>query len=372
LRALLASVAKEVPDLKAHVAADLSVVRRVLDATPILNLNEKARSMFAVERQAAAGHRMGDWSPDSSLEAWNRVLLHYISGAESYETETVLQRDDGQPIDVLISCAYPTRPEEQMVVVVGLVDIGARIAKERELAQAHADLTHAARVATLGELMASIAHEVNQPLAAVVANGNAALRWMDRDVGEAKAAISRLINEASRASQIIARTRQMAIKGDTTRTRFDLNRLIAETIEITDRQAAALGSRVNCSFSPDLPEIVADRIQIQQVIINLIVNAAQAMADQASPRRIEITTRPSTPLRVHVEVADTGPGLGTDAARIFDAFYTTKTEGMGMGLSVAKGIIEAHDGFLNATPAETGGTVFRIDLPVGSSGAAAE
>ncbi|SEJ81508.1 PAS domain S-box-containing protein [Sphingobium sp. AP50] len=365
MRRFLDEIDGTVPDLRAHIEADLSVVRKVLDITPVLDLNEKACRMFGVERTSAIGRTMGDWSPAGSLDAWNRVMLNYLAGAESYETETVLERADGTPIDILISCAYPKRPDEQVIVVVGLVDISSRVAKEKELARVQADLTHAARVATLGELMASIAHEVNQPLAAVVANGNAALRWLDRDVDEAKAAISRMMSEATRASEIIARTRRMAVKGETTPSEFDLNQMISESVDITRRQASGLGAHVIQTLAPDLPLVAADRIQLQQVIINLIVNAAQAMAEQTEARLIEIRSGQQSRDAVQIEVADTGPGFGEHAGRVFEAFYTTKKDGMGMGLSVAKGIIEAHGGVIDAQPRSGRGTVFRIDIPLG-------
>ncbi|SFK61143.1 His Kinase A (phospho-acceptor) domain-containing protein [Sphingomonas sp. NFR04] len=225
---------------------------------------------------------------------------------------------------------------------------------------------HAARVAMLGELMASIAHEVSQPLAAVLANANASLRWLDRsepDPEEAKAAIQRIMREATRASEIINSARQFAMKGTPTRTAFDVNRMIDESIDITRRQAATLGVSLTARLMPGLPPLVADRTQIQQVIINLVVNAAQAMAGQSGRRAIELSTgRDGDDLII--EVRDTGPGVGPHPDRIFEAFFTTKPNGMGMGLSVSRSIIRAHGGEINAHAGALGGTVFRIAVPV--------
>jgi PAS domain S-box-containing protein len=368
LHASLARLADSGTDIREHIALDPHYIRHVLHITPVLDMNQKACSMLAVDRETAVGRPLDEWCPDEGLGAWKENLIAYLSDADSYETETVIRREDGALIDVLLSCAFPKRRGDQTLVVVGMVDISARVAKEKELARTQADLAHAARVATLGELMASIAHEVSQPLAAVVANANASLRWLDRsepDAEEAKAALRRIMREASRASEIIVRARQLAMKGTPTRTAFDVNRMIEESIDITRRQASALGSSLTTRLMPGLPPLVADRIQIQQVIINLVVNAAQAMAGQNGPRAIELSTAQDGD-EIVLEVRDTGPGLGTHADSIFDAFFTTKTDGMGMGLSVAKSIIGAHGGKIDAGPGDMGGTIFRIIIPIGS------
>ncbi|WP_158266269.1 PAS domain-containing sensor histidine kinase [Allosphingosinicella deserti] len=366
MRAMLAQMTEEGRDVLAHVEADLSFVRQALAVTPVLDLNEKACRMLAVERGSSIGRPLGDWCPDEHLDAWNRNLLAYLRGEESYETETVVRRQDGSTLDVLLSCAFPNTPSQQVIVVVGMVDISERVARERELAKAQADLAHAARVATLGELMASIAHEVNQPLSAVVANGNAALRWLNRpehEIEEARSAINRIMSEATRASEIIARTRQMAVKGTSSRTDFCVNQMIEEAVEITRRQTAALGATISLSPAPGMPLLHADRIQLQQIMINLIVNAAQAMHEQPEgARRIAIASY-ACEAGLMIEVADTGPGIGDKAHRIFDAFFTTKPDGMGMGLSVVKGIVEAHGGSIRAAPRIGGGTLFQVKLP---------
>ncbi|MBB5711818.1 sensor histidine kinase [Sphingomonas xinjiangensis] len=371
MRAMLAELSDEVEELIAQVEEDTSIVRRALEVTPTLDLNEKACRMLGIDRGSAVGSPLGRWCSDESLEAWNRNLLAYLRGDESYETETVIRREDGSDLDVLLSCAFPKAPDEEVIVVVGLVDISQRIAKERELAKAQADLAHAARVATLGELMASIAHEVNQPLAAVVANGNAALRWLSRaepNVEETRLAISRIMGEATRASEIIARTRRMAVKDNSSRTRFCVNHMIEEAVEITSRQTSALGASLSLSLAPVMPPLLADRIQLQQVMINLIVNAAQAMEGQPDGSR-RITVRSySCDAGQMLEVADTGPGFADKGDRIFEAFFTTKRDGMGMGLSVAKSIVEAHGGRIMALPHIGGGTVFRVKLPYAGCG----
>ncbi len=368
MRSMLAEIAPDPSEIARMVAADTSLVRRCLALTPVLDLNAKAAGMFRVERSMAIGRPLGQWIPDVGLPAWNGNLIAYLDGAEAFEAETVMLREDGSTIDVLLSCAFPKQREEQVIVIVGIVDISARISKERELARVQAHLAHAARVATLGELMASIAHEVNQPLAAILANGNAAVRWLRRaepDIGEAQAALARMISEGARASEVIARTRRMAIKGGETRASLSVSEMIQDAVEITQRQVASLGATIAVSFEPGLPEIVGDRIQLQQVVINLIVNAAQAMNGQEGRTNAIALRSHLSEGDLVIDVVDTGPGLSDQACeQVFDAFYSTKADGMGMGLSIARSIIRAHGGTILASSPDGDGTRFRITLPV--------
>ncbi len=365
---LLDGLSSDTDEIVKLVASDTSIVRRCLDVTPVLDLNAKASGMFRVERSAALGRPLGHWIPDQGLAAWNRNLLAYLGGAESHEAETVMCREDGTSIDVLLSCAFPKQRDEQVLVIVGIVDISARISKEQELARVQAHLAHAARVATLGELMASIAHEVNQPLAAILANGNAAVRWLRRgepDIEEALAALNRMMSEGSRASEVIARTRQMAIKGEETRAPLHIGEMIEDAIEITQRQVSSMGATLSTRVDPDLPEIIGDRVQLQQVVINLIVNAAQAMTLPHVGRRDIVIQVERLLNEISVSVSDTGPGLDAAACeQVFDAFYSTKSNGMGMGLSIARTIVRAHGGSITATSPDGGGTTFRIRLPI--------
>jgi C4-dicarboxylate-specific signal transduction histidine kinase len=201
----------------------------------------------------------------------------------------------------------------------------------------------------------------------VVANGNAALRWLRRaspDLAEASDAVERMISEGARASEIIARTRRMAIKDVGERIPLSLDETVEEAIAIIRRQLLDFGADLKLDLAGDLPVIVADRVQLQQVVINLAVNAAQAMAEHASEaRRIHVRSFAADE-RVVLEVTDTGPGFSAETAgQLFNAFYTTKSTGMGIGLSVSKTIIEAHGGAITARPRQNGGACFRIELP---------
>ncbi len=359
-----------VDDLVVHLAADHDFVRYALDQTPVVQLNEKAATLFGIKADEAFGQPFGRWCPPESLLALTANLVAYISGAPSFETETVLARSDGSKVDVLLTCAFPRNDASSSTIIVGATDISARIVKEQQLAKAQADLAHASRVATLGELLASIAHEVNQPLAAVVTNGEAALRWLNRpeaDIGEAKEAIRRMIDEGTRASEIIAHTRAMTVKGGEQRTAIAPATLVEEAASLVQRQVSGLGADLRITVDAGLPEIVADKIQIQQVLINLIVNAAQAMGNQAGERRIEIRARPGK-AGIVFEVEDTGPGIGeSEPDKLFSTFYTTKATGMGMGLSVCKTIIEAHGGQIGVGHAAPHGAVFSFDIPLAAA-----
>ncbi|QWW72585.1 ATP-binding protein [Rhizobium sp. WYJ-E13] len=356
-----------VSNLAEFVRDNLPFIRQVLDVTRVVDLNSKAMEMFGVKRDAAVGRALGDWCPDAGLAVWNEVLVAYLSELASYEGETVMTREDGTTIDVLVNCAFPKRLEGQVIVVVGVVDISRRLENERALVKVSQDLVHAGRIATLGELTASIAHEVNQPLGAIAANGHAALRWLNRpvaDIEQSSLAIRRMIDEATRASDIITRVRKMAKNNTSERSSCSVESVIKEALDIAGRQLHAHGASIVLSLSFDQPSVFADRIQLQQVLINLLINAAQAMSDAHVTKRTIYLTSHRKQSVVEIEVADTGPGLGDDADRIFNAFYTTKPAGMGLGLSICKTIVEAHDGTIIAGSHKAGGAAFTFTLPL--------
>jgi PAS domain S-box-containing protein len=245
---------------------------------------------------------------------------------------------------------------------------GRDVTAVRNLIKAQHDLTHASRVTTLGELAASIAHEVNQPLAAIVANGNAAARWLERkepDVAEARQALSRMVEEAKRASEIVARIRSLARRGEPDRAPCGVAGLLSDSVSLVRGQLRSLGADVRYEANAGLQSILVDRVQIQQVIINLLLNAGQAMAQAGSERRqIDLEAR-ADGTRVEISVSDTGPGFSAEAAgRVFDAFFTTKPDGMGMGLSIARTIVEAHGGTLRVDPEWRDGARFVFEVPI--------
>jgi len=243
-----------------------------------------------------------------------------------------------------------------------------RQSAEEALKKTEEELARVARVTTMGELTASIAHEVNQPLAAVVTNGNACLRWLSADppnFDEARDALRRIIRDGNRAGEVIARIRTVLKKGEPVARRLDFNDLIPEIVALTQPEAARRGASIQTVLAGNLPMVTGDRVQFQQLLLNLVINALDAMnlvTDR--PRIVRIHTAAPEPKSILVSVEDSGIGLGPDRrARLFDAFYTTKPDGLGMGLSISRSIVEAHGGTLWAEPNEGPGATFHFTLP---------
>lgn len=256
-------------------------------------------------------------------------------------------------------------------------DITERRQVEDGLVRAQGELAHVARVATLGELTASIAHEVNQPLAAVVTNGEACLRWLGRavpDIGQARSSVEHMIRNGQRASEVVRRLRALARKSDPSYAPVSLVDVVNDVALLMSRELqvhrATLG--VNAAGSP--PPVRGDRVQLQQVVMNLLMNGIQAMDGVSSrPRRlgVEVGRSAEEPKAVVLTVNDSGPGIDpADLARLFDAFFTTRRDGMGMGLSICRSIVEAHGGRIWATNREGGGACFHVSLPIAEENAA--
>ena len=225
----------------------------------------------------------------------------------------------------------------------------------------------------MGELTASIAHEVNQPLAAIVANGEAGLRWLGRttpDLGETKKSIEAMLRNAQRASDVVRRLRALSAKGAPAHASLDLSAVAEETVQLVERELRAQGVRLSADLPAGLPPVDGDRVQLQQVLLNLLLNAIQALG-AVSPERRTISVRVRRGAReslgdaIVVTVEDSGAGIAeADLAHLFDAFFTTRSDGMGMGLSISRSIVEAHGGRIEAANRPEGGAAFRVCLPV--------
>jgi signal transduction histidine kinase len=236
------------------------------------------------------------------------------------------------------------------------------------LREAEAALARVNRVTTLGVLTASIAHEVNQPLGAITTSAAACTRWLAAqppDMEKARSALQRIVADGRRAGHVVDRIRALVNRQAPRRNHVDLNEAIAEVIALTRDEMRRHAIALETSLAPDLQPIQGDRVQLQQVVLNLIVNAIEAMkVGDALGRELAIGSAPGGADTVTVEVRDSGPGIDPGHVdRLFEAFYTTKEEGIGMGLSISRSIIEAHGGQLSVTPNVPHGAIFRFSLP---------
>src|SRR5882672_2952639 len=254
-----------------------------------------------------------------------------------------------------------------------VMDVTERKRAEEALHRTQAELAHVSRVTTLGELAASIAHETNQPLAAIVADANACRNWLaaaDPDLEQVRDVLDAIVAEGHRAGDVIQRIRQLATKTDPCRTPLDLNDVIRCVVPLILAEVRHHQVSLRLELAPALPSVLGDRVQVQQVIINLVINGIEAMtAVTDRTRELVIRSRPHDGNQVFVTVEDAGVGI--DAANVdqlFDAFFTTKPGGMGMGLSISRSIIESHGGRLWATPNPTHGAIFHFALPVDADG----
>jgi C4-dicarboxylate-specific signal transduction histidine kinase len=283
-------------------------------------------------------------------------------------------RKDGSRIAVLIgSAAVAGSPDQSISFVLDLTERKRAEAEaresERRYQEMQLELAHANRVATMGQLTSSIAHEVSQPISAVSISAGAALNWLRRSppaLEEVRASIEAIVNNAHRSGEVISQLRALYRKAPPRKERVDFNEAVEQVIVLTGSEALKGGISVKTQLADGLPLIEGDRVQLQQVLLNLVVNAIQAMATMADGARdLLITTGPAGPDSVLVQVADSGPGLDSHMLEnVFDAYFTTKPHGMGMGLAICRSIIDAHNGRLWASANQPSGVVFQFTLPV--------
>jgi signal transduction histidine kinase len=258
-------------------------------------------------------------------------------------------------------------------IVGALIDVSEAREAQESLHAAQTALAHAARVATLGEMSASIAHEVNQPLAGIVTNGEAGLRWLDRkepELGEVRSAMERMIRDGKRASQVVERLRALARKAPAQTALLDLNEVITEGVALVQREIWSHRVALQLDLERDLPPVLAGRVELQQVVINLMMNGMQAMEPVTDrPRRLVVRSLAQAE-EVLVSVRDSGIGIDPENVdRLFNAFFTTRASGMGMGLSIGRSIIESYGGRIWASNNDGAGTTFQFALPVRAGGA---
>jgi PAS domain S-box-containing protein len=328
-------------------------------------------------------YRIYGFDPKESIPAWEERLQRIhpddrpkwqgeidraIREKADYEMEFRILLPGGS-VKYIHTVGHPVfNPSGDLMQFVGSsTDITERKQAEEALRQAQADLARVSRVTTMGELTASLAHEVNQPIAAAVTNANTCLRWLMRDhpdVEEAREAASRIVKDGTRAAEIISRIRLLFKKGTPQRELIDVNEGIREMLVLLRNEATRYNILVRTELAANLPRVMGDRVQLQQVMMNLIVNGIDAMKDVDGARELAIKSQKAEDDRVLVSVSDTGVGLPPEQAdQIFKAFFTTKPEGTGMGLSISRSIVESHGGRLWAADNTARGASLYFTLP---------
>jgi PAS domain S-box-containing protein len=366
--------ARGISDFRRYMAAHPEFVRQAILMVKVIDVNDAAVTLFeARSKDELLGSFDNLFLPETEA-MFAEELIAIAEERTSFESETVFRTLKGSRLTVLFTATSPPEPSKLDSVLVSVTDITERKRAEEALQKARAELAHVTRVTTMGELTASIAHEVNQPLAAIVTNAEAGLRWLagrPPDLEEARECLCRIARDGNRASEVIVRVRSLAKRSAPAESRLDLNEAIQEVLAIVDPEARRQGVAVRTELDGGMPPVRGDRVQLQQVILNLVMNGIEAMKGATDrPRELRITSRPEGPGRVLVAVRDSGVGVSAESVgRVFEAFYTTKPEGMGMGLSISRSIVEAHGGELSASPNSGWGMTFRFTVPASGEGA---
>jgi PAS domain S-box-containing protein len=359
-------------------ADDLMGISDLSGGTPIY-LNKAGMNMVGFDNWEEARERRGiHYIFPEDRQFVNEVLWPTVLEKGSWSGEMRFRHfKTGDPIPILYSCFRIDDPNTGQPVNVGNVcrDITERKRVEAEARENNQryhememELAHANRVATMGQLTASIAHEIIQPLAATVTNAETALRWLGRGsshLKEVQEALTSIVDDGVRAAELVKRIRALMKKEPPRKDRLEVNGVILEILEVMRSEAVKHGVSILTELADPLPVVEADRVQLQQVLLNLIVNALEAMgADDEGPKELLISTGKVEPSGALVAVQDSGPGLeALMLERVFESFYTTKPTGFGLGLSICRSIIEAHGGRLWASKNQRRGATFQFTLP---------
>ena len=334
----------------------------------ITSWNKGAERLFGYTAEEAVGQNITLIIPAERRDEERTILEQLARGERVDHFETVRMRKDGSLLDVSLTIS-PMKDASGRVVGASKLarDITERKRAEEALHQAQTDLAHASRLTTMGEFTASLAHEVKQPIAAVVTNANTCVRWITRDEPDLKEACEaawRIVKDAKRASEIINRVHLLFKKGTPQRELVDVKEVAREMIVLLGDEASRHSISVRTELAEHLPHVIGDRVQLQQVLMNLIVNGVDAMHDVDGPRELIIKSQPGENNELLLSVSDTGVGLPRHQAdQIFNAFFTTKTHGTGMGLRISRSIVESHGGRLWAADNSPRGASFCFTLP---------
>jgi PAS domain S-box-containing protein len=337
--------------------------------------NAAFQAMFGRTEVELRGLSPLDLSASENRESLRSLYERVRDGEQqSYETVQQYRQKNGAPIWVH---AYVSRMRgggsKLPLFLATAIDITDRKRAEAASRDALSELARVTRLTTMGEMTASIAHEINQPLGAIVASGSAGLRWLASatpDLEEARASFRRIVNDGNRASQVITGIREMLKKGNDTKEALDINELVREVLGFAHGEIESERIVVRTELKENLSPVLVDRVQLQQVVLNLVKNGIDAMATLNGRARIlKLRSEQNGLAGVTLTVEDAGTGIDKSiVGHIFDAFFTTKTHGMGMGLSICRSIVVAHGGQLLVSSGDPYGSVFRLNLPIYQTG----
>lgn len=352
--------------LQARLRADPTLVDQARRLIRIDDVNPALLAMLGCADRHAHAPTLLDALLDPQDQTLPGALAAFVAGEAFHEGETELLAADGERVPVLFAITFPQPDEGDGSVLVFIVDNSERRRAHDATLRAQAELAHAARVATLGELTATLAHEVNQPLMAVVTNGEAGLRWLRRevpDLHEVEASITRTVGEARRASEIVKRVRAFLAKRSTPREPLTVTTLIDDAVRLVQHELNRESVVLRVAVAPGLPPVEGDAVQLQQVLVNLLINACQAMSAQPGERRLRVVASRGNAGEVSISVTDNGPGIAAEHLdTLFQPFFTTKPHGMGMGLAICRSTAEAHGGRLTVDSMPGQGATFLLAL----------
>jgi len=372
--------ARRLRDLYATLQSSEDRLRLVIDTIPahvwsarpegsIDFINRRWLETTGLAMEDALGWDWGSVVHPDDLARYVHEWRAALAAGESMESEVRLRRADGK-YRWWLTRNVPLRDELGNIIkwYGTAIDIEERKCAEEALREAQANLARVSRVTTMGELTASLAHEIKQPITAAVTDARTCLRWIGRDqpdVPEAREAAARIIKDVTRASDIISRISLLFKKGPPQRESLDVNEVIQEMIALLRSEASRYSISIRGELANDLPNIMADRVQLQQVLMNLMLNGIEAMKDMGSGGELTIKSQQHDNRQLLISVGDTGVGLQPELAEeIFNAFFTTKPQGTGMGLPISRSIIESHGGSLWATSNSGPGATFQFTLPI--------
>jgi PAS domain S-box-containing protein len=387
LLASQAAISLENARLYSEVADREARIRRLVDANiigivvwttggDVVDANDAFLHMLGYQKEDIVSGRLRwrDLTPPEFRDISEQSMVEAVSRGRASPFEKEYFKKDGGRLPVIVGLAMFESNLEQGVAFV--LDLTERKQAEKKVSESEqryrqvlTELAHANRVATMGQLAASVAHEVSQPVAATLNNAHAALRWLDAqpaDLGEVRLALNGITRDGKRAADVLGRIRGLIRKAPPQRESVGINLAIQEMVELTGNQAAASGVVIHTQLMDGLPSVHGDRIELQQVFLNLIINALEAMSNVGDGvRELSISTRLNDSGDVVVAVADSGPGFdSTSSGQIFSPFYSTKANGLGMGLSICRTIIEAHGGQMLATSNSPRGAIVQFNVPL--------